>query len=443
MARAAPQRSPGRVAARPSSGVRGRILVEEVGAEPGARAAPDPAAAALRRPARRGRGPHPPGRTPVSAALRRPGLHRPGTQQLRQLLTRLPGPGPRARTASRSWSSAVGRVSASRPWPCAPRTVTSGFPDGQLHLDLAGTATTPRKPSTCCPSCCVPLASPTLPARVPERPHSCGPRSPGAACARARRRRVRRAGRAAAARCRRVRGARRPAASCCRTWSARIPSSWTCWVSRRRRGCCPASWAWPGPAPNRRARRPSCGSAGGCRSRSEWRAPLGRPAWTLRILADRLRDERRARRAVRRRPGGAGQRQSQLRVLPGVAARGFRLLGLLGPVRWPGWVVAALLVTARADDVLDTLVDGNLLRPAGSTAPASPRYRLHDLLRTFALEGSADHPGGGAAGGGAPAAGPPGVDPGRPRAAEPAAAEPVPGAAPGQARTRLSPLWTV
>ena len=75
-------------------------------------------------------------------------------------------------------------------------------------------------------------------------------------------------------------------------------------------------------------------------------------------------------------------------VLPGDALRGFRLLGLLGPRTVPGWVLGPLLGRRNADDVLDTLVDGNLLRQTGIDCAGSPRYRLHDLLRAFALEGA-------------------------------------------------------
>jgi len=67
--------------------------------------------------------------------------------------------------------------------------------------------------------------------------------------------------------------------------------------------------------------------------------------------------------------------------LPADAARAFRLLGLLGPVRWPGWVVDTLLDRERADDVLDVLVDNHLVELVGPD-----RYRLHDLLRCYAVE---------------------------------------------------------
>jgi DNA-binding SARP family transcriptional activator len=119
-----------------------------------------------------------------------------------------------------------------------------------------------------------------------------------------------------------------------------------------------------------------------------------RRGWTLRTLADRLRDERR--RLDELRMGDLAVRASvnlSYALLPQDAARAFRLLGLLGPVRWPGWVVAELLGRDRADntadnsadgtaeDVVDVLVDTHLVEMVGPD-----RYRLHDLVRCFAAE---------------------------------------------------------
>jgi DNA-binding SARP family transcriptional activator/tetratricopeptide (TPR) repeat protein len=110
-----------------------------------------------------------------------------------------------------------------------------------------------------------------------------------------------------------------------------------------------------------------------------------RRGWTLRTLADRLRDERR--RLDELSVGDLAVRASvnlSYASLPADAARAFRLLGLLGPVRWPGWVVGALLNRPRADSadgVLDVLVDNHLVELVGAD-----RYRLHDLLRCYAAE---------------------------------------------------------
>jgi DNA-binding SARP family transcriptional activator/tetratricopeptide (TPR) repeat protein len=111
-----------------------------------------------------------------------------------------------------------------------------------------------------------------------------------------------------------------------------------------------------------------------------------RRGWTLRTLADRLRDERR--RLDELSVGDLAVRASvglTYASLPEDAARAFRLLGRLGPVRWPGWVVDALL-DQDADDVLDLLVDNHLVELVGCDDTGAPRYRLHDLLRCYAAE---------------------------------------------------------
>lgn len=57
-----------------------------------------------------------------------------------------------------------------------------------------------------------------------------------------------------------------------------------------------------------------------------------------------------------------------------------------------GWPVAALLGEPSARDVINILVGKSLLTPAGTDASGEPRYRLHDLLRDFAIEQlSAEH----------------------------------------------------
>ncbi|TCO46550.1 AfsR/SARP family transcriptional regulator [Actinocrispum wychmicini] len=108
-----------------------------------------------------------------------------------------------------------------------------------------------------------------------------------------------------------------------------------------------------------------------------------RPAVPVRVLAHRLRDERR--RLDELTIGSMAVRPSVTdsyeRLAP-EAARAFRFAGLLGPDPFPGWALAALLDRPHADDVLDTLVDANLLDVAGST----PRYRLPDPFRSYAGE---------------------------------------------------------
>lgn len=110
-----------------------------------------------------------------------------------------------------------------------------------------------------------------------------------------------------------------------------------------------------------------------------------RPNWTLRMLADRLSDEHR--RLDELRVGDLAVRASvtsSYDQLPGSAARAFRGLGLLGPVRFPAWVVGAVLDRPGADDVLDVLVDAHLVELVAADVGGQPRYRLHDLLRVYA-----------------------------------------------------------
>ncbi|SEC01513.1 DNA-binding transcriptional activator of the SARP family [Amycolatopsis tolypomycina] len=112
-----------------------------------------------------------------------------------------------------------------------------------------------------------------------------------------------------------------------------------------------------------------------------------RPGWTLRLLADRLGDERR--RLDELRVGDLAVRASvtlSYDLLPMSAATAFRGLGLLGPVQFPAWAVAAVLGRRDAEDVLDVLVDGHLVELVGSDSAGQPRYRLHDLLRVYAVE---------------------------------------------------------
>ncbi|RSM35665.1 SARP family transcriptional regulator [Amycolatopsis balhimycina DSM 5908] len=112
-----------------------------------------------------------------------------------------------------------------------------------------------------------------------------------------------------------------------------------------------------------------------------------RPGWTLRLLAGRLHDERR--RLDELRVGDLAVRASvtlSYDLLPMSAATAFRGLGLLGPVQFPAWAVASVLGRRDADEVLDVLVDGHLVELVGSDSAGQPRYRLHDLLRVYAVE---------------------------------------------------------
>jgi DNA-binding SARP family transcriptional activator/Tfp pilus assembly protein PilF len=116
---------------------------------------------------------------------------------------------------------------------------------------------------------------------------------------------------------------------------------------------------------------------------------VGRPGWSLRVLAERLADE--SRRLSELRLGEIGVRASfdlSQHQLPHDAVRVFGLLGLLGPQTFPGWVLGPLLDRPDTDEVLDTLVDASLVRPTNTDPIGEARYRLHDLLRAYAVEGA-------------------------------------------------------
>ncbi|MGA6167911.1 BTAD domain-containing putative transcriptional regulator [Amycolatopsis magusensis] len=113
----------------------------------------------------------------------------------------------------------------------------------------------------------------------------------------------------------------------------------------------------------------------------------GRTTWPLRVMRERLADE--SKRLGELRVGELDVRASfglSLRSLPPIAVQAFGLLGLLGRESLPGWVLGPLLDRQDAHDVLDMLVDASLVQLADTDAVGQPRYRLHDLLRTYALE---------------------------------------------------------
>ncbi|GAB3503582.1 AfsR/SARP family transcriptional regulator [Amycolatopsis cihanbeyliensis] len=120
---------------------------------------------------------------------------------------------------------------------------------------------------------------------------------------------------------------------------------------------------------------------------------LGRPAWSLRVLGERLDDE--SRRLSELRLGDLGVRASfdlSVHNLAPDAGHALRLLGLLGPQTVPGWVIGPLLDREHAEDELDELVDANLVRIVTTDGNGEARYRLHDLLRAYAVEGAESIP---------------------------------------------------
>lgn len=123
-------------------------------------------------------------------------------------------------------------------------------------------------------------------------------------------------------------------------------------------------------------------------------ARLGaRPHWRMARLAADLADEHR--RLDELRLGDLEVRASfalSYESLDEWARCAFRRLGLLDAPDFAAWVTAALVSDAdevgqqQAEDMVDSLVDAQLLDVAGRDSTGQQRYRLHDLLRTYARE---------------------------------------------------------
>jgi DNA-binding SARP family transcriptional activator/tetratricopeptide (TPR) repeat protein len=114
-----------------------------------------------------------------------------------------------------------------------------------------------------------------------------------------------------------------------------------------------------------------------------------RRQWTAGLLADRLADERR--RLDELRVGDQQVRASiemSYRTLDPAIQTALSLLGRLGLPEFPGWVVAALLDTdpATAEEAIEQLVDAQLVDYTFVDQTGQMRYRLHDLIRIYARE---------------------------------------------------------
>jgi tetratricopeptide (TPR) repeat protein len=74
--------------------------------------------------------------------------------------------------------------------------------------------------------------------------------------------------------------------------------------------------------------------------------------------------------------------------------RAFRLLGLLNAKDFPAWTLAALMDSgiARAEGLLERLVDAQLLDVAKEDPTGTLRYEFHDLLRALARERLEEEP---------------------------------------------------
>jgi tetratricopeptide (TPR) repeat protein len=113
-----------------------------------------------------------------------------------------------------------------------------------------------------------------------------------------------------------------------------------------------------------------------------------RPRWSLESFLGRLRRERGRL--------GPGVLFPEVRAsfmlsynrLDNDEQRLFDALGLLEAVDFTAFIAAALreLSVEDAEVLLDALLDAQLVETARSAASGQPRYRIHDLLRTFARE---------------------------------------------------------
>ena len=118
-----------------------------------------------------------------------------------------------------------------------------------------------------------------------------------------------------------------------------------------------------------------------------------RPSWPVATLAALVADERR--RLDELTVGDLEVRATVelgYQALPSRARTAFRMLALAGPFDVAGWVVAVLLGSDDAGDVVNLLVDKSMLGAGEVDATGQPRYRLHDLLRDYAGERLASEP---------------------------------------------------
>ncbi|MEU1483659.1 BTAD domain-containing putative transcriptional regulator [Streptomyces sp. NPDC005752] len=115
---------------------------------------------------------------------------------------------------------------------------------------------------------------------------------------------------------------------------------------------------------------------------------VNRPGWSVGTLADSLRDERGRLGAVR--PGELEVRagaELSYRHLPEPAAHAFRTFGDLPDDAVPGWLVD--VATGWGSETvggLETLLDEHLVEVVGRDRLGLNRYRMHDLLRSYARE---------------------------------------------------------
>lgn len=113
-----------------------------------------------------------------------------------------------------------------------------------------------------------------------------------------------------------------------------------------------------------------------------------RPDWTLGYLAGRLAGDRRLDELTAGDLAVRGSLGIGYRDLSPPQQCLFRRLGRLSAPDFAPWVAAAMLQVpeSEAERAIDALVEAGLLRPLGVDAAGQPRYRLHDLTRLYARE---------------------------------------------------------
>lgn len=120
-----------------------------------------------------------------------------------------------------------------------------------------------------------------------------------------------------------------------------------------------------------------------------------RPYWSLASFAERLRDKQHGLDELR--VGGTAVRDS-LRLsygdLTAIEQQAFRRLGMLTPVIFSAWVLAPLLDVSfeQAEEIAGRLSGSYLIDEAAGDSAGRKRYTMHELVKRFAAEKSAEEP---------------------------------------------------
>ncbi|MGW7055068.1 AfsR/SARP family transcriptional regulator [Streptomyces sp. NPDC054887] len=114
-----------------------------------------------------------------------------------------------------------------------------------------------------------------------------------------------------------------------------------------------------------------------------------RPHWTLQKAASRLADERcRLDELAHESLEVRSSLELSHQGLSPAARKLLRRLSLLRAPDFPDWICAPLMdmPLRDAEDLLEQLLDARLVDVTSPAGTAQPRYRMHDLVRLFALE---------------------------------------------------------